>query len=103
MAGAPKGNSNGSKGRKATDALHRAIDVRDGHKEMPAGEEYSVLVAMWDKQIEKALDGDGSSMNMIVERLDGKPKQAIVGGDEDDSPVLHKIVREIVRPKHSDS
>ena len=99
MAGAPKGNKNGSRGRKATEALLRAIDVRDGLKEMPEGESYSVLVAMWDKQIEKALEGDGGAMNMVVERLEGKPKQALVGGDEDDNPIIHEIRRRIVKPK----
>jgi len=86
-AGAPKGNKNASKGRRATMALERAIDVRDGQAEMPQGEEYSVLVEMWDKQIDLALDGDKGSLAMIAERLDGKPKQAVVGGDEDDAPI----------------
>lgn len=61
----------------------------------------------WDKLadalLDKAIEGDISAIKEVFDRVDGKPKQAIVGGDEDDSPVLHKIVREIVRPKHSDS
>lgn len=40
----------------------------------------------------------------IGDRLDGKPAQAIVGGDEDDNPVsvLHKIERVIVNPDNQD-
>lgn len=103
MAGAPKGNNNAFKGRKALQALERAIEFRDGLKDMPAGKEYSVLVDMWCKQIDKALEGDNGSMTMIVERLDGKPKQAIVGGDEDDNPILTEVRRVIVRARDTNA
>jgi hypothetical protein len=41
----------------------------------------------------------------VGDRLDGKPAQAIVGGDEDDPAVkmVHEIRRTIVDPRHSDS
>jgi hypothetical protein len=39
----------------------------------------------------------------VGDRLDGKPAQAIVGGDEDDAPVrLETIRRIIVKPGHQD-
>lgn len=46
---------------------------------------------------------DTAAAREIGDRLDGKPAQAIVGGDEDDSPinVVHKIERVIVRPSNS--
>ena len=41
----------------------------------------------------------------IGDRLDGKPAQAIVGGDEDDPAVrmIHEIRRSIVDPRHTNS
>jgi hypothetical protein len=41
----------------------------------------------------------------IGDRLDGRPAQAVIGGDEDDPAinVIHRIERVIVRPKASDS
>jgi hypothetical protein len=59
----------------------------------------SVLVEIWEKQIDQAIDGNHQSATMIVERLDGKPKQAIVGGDEDDSP-LTVVTRIELVPMH---
>jgi hypothetical protein len=40
----------------------------------------------------------------IGDRLDGRPAQAVIGGDEDDPAinVIHRIERVIVRPKASD-
>lgn len=41
----------------------------------------------------------------IGDRLDGKPAQAIIGGEEDDPAltVVHKIERVVVDSKHSDA
>ncbi len=41
----------------------------------------------------------------IGDRLDGKPAQAIVGGEDDDPAInlVHRIERVIVDPKHTDS
>lgn len=88
MAGAPKGNQNSAKGREATKALFQALAVASGQKEPEdVLTRYQVLVEMWNKQIISALEGDKASLQMIVERTDGKPKQAIVGGDDDDQPI----------------
>ena len=40
---------------------------------------------------DKALKGDPTATKMIWEYMDGKPKQPIVGGDEEDSPVTVKV------------
>jgi hypothetical protein len=50
----------------------------------------------------KALTGDVAAFNALVDRTDGKPKQPIVGGDEDDEPLQHKITVEFVRPPNVD-
>lgn len=40
---------------------------------------------------DKALKGDPTAIKMVWEYMDGKPKQPIVGGDEDDPPVLVSV------------
>lgn len=56
------------------------------------------LIALASKGDEKAMP----AIREVADRLDGKPAQAIVGGDDGDNPisVLHKIERVIVRPEH---
>ena len=45
-------------------------------------------------------DGDKWALEEIGNRLDGKPAQAIIGGDEDDPPLrIEKIERVLVRAK----
>ena len=48
--------------------------------------------------IESAEKGDLPAIKEIADRLDGKPAQAIVGGDEDDNPIamIHRIERVII-------
>jgi hypothetical protein len=76
MAGAPPGNTNARKeNRLWSDAVRKCIV--QGKK----------LDALADVLIAKALEGDMVAIREIGDRLDGKPKQAIIGGDEDDNPV----------------
>lgn len=85
--GAPIGNKNATKGAIARNALLKAIERRSTGTESELPDKFSALVAIWDAQIEKAIAGDTPAATMIVDRLDGKPKQAIVGGEEDDNPI----------------
>lgn len=59
-----------------------------------------------DKLVECALNGEGWALQQIADRLDGKPAQAIIGGEEDDPAinVVGKIINEIVsaRPQNTD-
>jgi hypothetical protein len=54
--------------------------------------------------ISKAADGDVPAAKEIFDRVDGKVPQAVIGGDDDDSPInlLHRIERVIVDPKNRD-
>lgn len=56
------------------------------------------------KVTDLAEGGDMKAVEFIRDMTDGKPKQAVVGGDEDDEPLrmVTKIVREIVRPQPND-
>ena len=54
--------------------------------------------------IKMALSGDMPAIKEIYDRLDGRPAQAIVGGDEGDNPIsmIQRIERLIVDPKPAD-
>jgi hypothetical protein len=49
------------------------------------------LRAVADALVEKAIAGDVQAIKEIADRLDGKPAQAIIGGDEDDAPLRHAL------------
>jgi len=59
------------------------------------------LINLARKDDEKALP----AINVIADRLEGKPAQAIIGGGEDDPAinVIHRIERAIVNSSDSDS
>jgi len=90
--GAPKGNTNASKAKKLSKMLQDRLTERKEEQ------------ALMDKLLDLALGGDMAAIKEVFDRIDGKPKQAIVGGDEDDSPIqITQIERIIVKPKDSNS
>jgi len=58
---------------KAEQALKSALK-KGGLTECGA---YRLLVEMWEAAFVKALDGNIEAMKLVIERLDGKPKQQI--------------------------
>lgn len=58
---------------KAEKALKTAL-AKGGMTECGA---YVALVEMWQAALAKALDGNVEAMKLVIERLDGKPKQQI--------------------------
>jgi hypothetical protein len=42
--------------------------------------------------IDKASEGDMQAIKEFADRIDGKVAQAIVGGDEDDNPIVTEII-----------
>ena len=85
--GGQPGNQNAKKGKEATRALEKALAEESTGVEGEYVAKFSALVDIWRKQIEKAKEGDLGAAQMIVDRLEGKPKQALTGGDEDDQPI----------------
>ncbi len=90
------GNPGGRPKEKVfADALRLAVnrEAEDGRKK---------LAHLADRLVAEAMAGEGWAMQQIADRLDGKPAQAIVGGDEDDNPInlLHRIERVIVDPSN---
>src|SRR4051812_23611556 len=59
---------------------------------------------MVSAMIAKAQDGDVPAFKEIMDRVEGKVPQGIVGGDDTDPgiSVIHTIRRIIVDPRHSD-
>lgn len=77
MAGRPAGAQN--KDKPFRDALRMEIAA--------AGEDHKALRRIASALIEKAASGDVQAIKEIGDRLDGKPAQAIIGGDENDPPI----------------
>lgn len=78
QSGNPAGNS---KTKKFFNALDRAITQDDGER----------LRATAEKLLDLAAAGEPFAMQMLADRLDGKPAQAIVGSD--DGPVVIQVLR----------
>ena len=64
---------NGKPTLKAEYALRKAL--KDGG--LTECGAYKLMVQAWNECIQKALDGNMEALKLLVERLDGKPKQQI--------------------------
>lgn len=81
-------NAKGAKSDKLwRDAIMRAVKRRMSGEGDP-----QALDKLVDKCVDMGLEGDMQAIKEIGDRLDGRPAQAIVGGDEDDTPVKIVIV-----------
>ena len=59
-----------------------------------AGEDQKALREIAFALIEKARAADMQAIKELADRMDGKPAQALVGGDDDDNPI--NIVKRIL-------
>ena len=85
-------------------ALEQALEEVQSGRYVQRLESYQALVDIWKAQIKKAKEGDSQSATMIVDRLDGKPKQQTEHSGPDDGPiVIAEVVRTIVDPENSNS
>lgn len=100
MAG--NSNSGSHKDKLFRKALMIELKIRD------ADEDMKTLRRIAGNVIDDALNfnpanpaGRRDATNMIADRIDGKPAQALIGGDDDDNPikVVNEIRRVIVDPK----
>ena len=73
-------------------ALTRALKQEDGKRVRAAAE----------KLLDLAAAGEAWAIKELRDTLDGKPSQAIDLGSDPDRPMVHKLVREIVRPPNQD-
>jgi hypothetical protein len=94
---APLGNQNAAKAKRWQDALNKALAryaTPDGR--IKAGEALDKIAEL---VVEKAIGGDKDSILEIGNRLDGKPAQAIIGGDDDQPPLKIEGRIKLVRPE----
>jgi hypothetical protein len=94
MAGAPEGNQNAAKSKRLfNSALKRALTQKPERVE-----------AIVEKLITLAEGGEQWAVKELIDRVDGKAPQPVVGGDDEDNPLrVEKIERVIVRAQASDS
>lgn len=99
MSGAPIGNTNAKKRGRFREAIDKALKrYTNAHVEtnpalvVQAGE---ALDKIAEHLVHRAVYGDQDAAEEIADRLDGRPAQAIIGGDEDD-PAL-RVVKRIER------
>ena len=100
--GGQPGNNNAGNGQQARHALEMAIKTKGEAKKVISS--MQVLYDIWRVQVQKAMDGDQAATNAIMDRLDGKPGQAIMlTGDEDNPIAITAVKRVIVKPEDTDS
>jgi hypothetical protein len=91
-------NPGGGKGQDKTwaDALRRAV-----LRPSSINAKLRRIEVMAEQCAKMAEAGDMQAMREIGDRLDGKPAQAIVGGQPTDNPIRHIIEQHILdhRPK----
>jgi hypothetical protein len=92
MAGAPIGNQNATRGRIWRQAIERALERRsvsrtDGIREIDA---------LADQLLTLVAAGDLGALKEFGDRIDGKPAQAIIGG-EDDEPAVKTLSEIVIR------
>jgi hypothetical protein len=61
-------------------------------KEAVDGSDKTKLRAVADALVNKAISGDVAAIKEVADRLDGKVPQGVIGGDEDDNPIVQEII-----------
>lgn len=93
---APIGNDNKTKNKPWADALRRAM-IRYGD-----GKE-NALNLIADQTVKLAINGEQWAIKEIGDRTDGKAAQSVTVSGDEEQPLVHKLVREIVRPNNQGS
>jgi len=92
--GAPKGNTNATKGRPWRDAIDRALKIRE--KSRVDGKK--ALDELAEQLLVKAEEGDMQALKELGDRIEGKSAQSvIISGDEDNPLQLLGSVK-LVKP-----
>lgn len=86
--GAPKGNNNAAKGKRWLNAIEKALEKR------AKSDQQAALVELADKLLDQCAEGNLQALQELGNRLDGKPNQAITGGDGE------KLFPDVIRIKY---
>ncbi len=84
---APQGNQNATKNKPFWDMIQRIIAQEDGKRLRKAGERLFDLAA----------EGEPWAVQMLADRLDGKPHQSTDVSNPDGSPLFSGIERVILK------
>jgi hypothetical protein len=95
--GAPLGNKNSQKGREFQLALRRVFAQTYGSTSDGLDRLAMTLI---DEAINKR---QAWAVTEIANRFDGKPRQALLVGGDDEHPIVTKVIREIVNAGESDT
>lgn len=100
-----KGKSGNPAGRKPEKEFTTALRLAINEEAEIDGVKTKKLRVIADRLVKEAMAGESWAIQQVADRLDGKPAQAVVGGDEDDPAIslIHTIRRIIVDPRHPDS
>lgn len=93
-----KGQSGNPGGRPKEKAFADALRLAVNAEIEVEGEKKKKLRVIAERLVAEAMAGEGWAVQQVADRLDGKPAQAVVGGDDDDNPIklLQRIERVIV-------
>lgn len=86
MAKFEEGNQAAAKGRTVEKLIER-INLQEDSKRLRQGLE--VLM-------DKVADGDQRALEFVTERLDGKARQAIDVGGQEDNPIVTEIIVKVI-------
>lgn len=94
---APQGNQFAVKAKRWSQAIDRALAARSRKDQIDA------LDQLAEKLLAKCDEGDMTALKELGDRLEGKAAQAVTVLGDEDQPLVHKLVREIVRPNNTGS
>lgn len=99
-----KGSSGNPGGRPKEKLFADALRLAINEEAEIDGVKTKKLRVIADRLVKEAMAGESWAIQQVADRLDGKPAQAIVGGDEDDPAIslIHTIRRIIVDPRDTD-
>jgi hypothetical protein len=90
MAKFEEGNQVAAKGRTVEKLIER-INTQEDSKRLRAGLE---------KLLDKVSDGDQRALEFVTERLDGKARQAVDIGGQEDNPLVTEIIVKVIEARN---
>lgn len=80
-----QGHGNRAKGKRCQSIIMQRLEERNA------------LILIADALIDKAIDGDLGAAKEIFDRIDGKPKQQVDIGGQEDNPLVSEIKVRLVK------
>jgi hypothetical protein len=80
-----QGHGNRAKGKRCQSVIAERLEAK------------AALAVIVDALIDKAMDGDLAAAKEIFDRMDGKPKQQVDLGGQEDNPIISEIKVRLVK------